>query len=355
MIKTAKFWVWGSLSAVLLIIILVGVCNYIFDPFQQYRTPTFYKPLYLQNYSRYITPGLIKTRNFETAILGTSTSQNIKASDVNKIFNTSSIKLTLSGGSGAEFSLLLSTILNRQKLKRVIWGIDLFTFRGKPNRLRFLEKTGDFPFYLFDNNILNDWEYILNLSTLFYSIKTIKENILKPNSPFLNYDKIWSWAHQLDDKSYSKTKLRKNYQFFKNNGDSKSVKDIENLKKSVSTNLFQFASNHPETEFIIILQPYSIYWWKIQEDIKKIETLFKFREFIAQESWKLNNIELFDFQADPEYLLSTEIFKDIGHFKEQINLELLNKTFNKSLLANINKVKENNNFIRNEVRKLQTN
>lgn len=88
------------------------------------------------------------------------------------------IKLSVSGGSAREQSITLTTAIeNNKDLKNVLWGLDTFSFIGNPDRLRFGETS--FPFYLYDKNILNDYNYIFSINTLKESGKTILKPYLK--------------------------------------------------------------------------------------------------------------------------------------------------------------------------------
>jgi len=75
---------------------------FIIDPLQQYRQASFYKP-YFSN-QRFMNPGMVKTADYNTLIIGTSTSENFVPEEVNKTLNIISLKVPFNGGTAYEFN-----------------------------------------------------------------------------------------------------------------------------------------------------------------------------------------------------------------------------------------------------------
>ena len=139
--------------ASLVLIPLLGLFNYIIDPYQQYRVDTFYKvPFYKE---RFQNAGFSKNYDYKSLVLGTSMTENFLLSNIEKELNyKDSLKLCIAGGTAREQSISLHTALaNNPNIEDVLWGIDTFAFLGTPEKLKFGK--GSFPFYLYDDIVLN--------------------------------------------------------------------------------------------------------------------------------------------------------------------------------------------------------
>ena len=180
---------------VFLIVGFVGGVNYVVDPLQQYRVETFYPIAYDGDKERYKNAGFAKNFTYDSVVLGTSMTENFIIDEVEEKLNFKKvIKLCVSGGSAKEQSITLGTSINSNKnLKNVLWGLDTFVFVGNPDRLR--QGMGTFPFYLYDTNKLNDYQYLLSIDTLKDSGKAIVKPYFKKNEIIYNYNIMYQWQH----------------------------------------------------------------------------------------------------------------------------------------------------------------
>lgn len=154
--KNIRFVAW-FMAFVLLFAALVGTLVFTVDPLQLYRKAS-YTPLFTKQ-QRYQNPGLAKNYTYDTLILGSSMTENFVPSEVGSILEGDVIKLSMEGSTAKEQRMIADVAIGTGQVQKVLWGIDYFSFRTNTVR-----DEANFPFYLYDNNIWNDYKYLFNIS-----------------------------------------------------------------------------------------------------------------------------------------------------------------------------------------------
>lgn len=309
----SKKWVYRTIYATLGIILGLMLVNYAVDPFQQYRKATLYKPFYKKG--RYINPGIAKTHSYNTVIIGTSMVQNFKPSYIDKVMGVRSVKLPLAGSSAYEQSLSLKTALNTGKVRRVLFGLDVFAFKGDSKRLS--GGKGSIPFYLYDDKLYNDYKYLLNIDTVAFYRYIIRANLLGKDERYLDYDNYGYWGHK--DK-FSKENTIKDWESASfNRRFSMADFEFENLKKSFDENLLTYIKENSHVRFDLFFPPYSILVWIDSHEKGILEDLLKFKQYVVDVSSHEENVRVFDFQSEGSIVLDLNKYKDVSHYSPEIN------------------------------------
>ena len=147
----------------LILIILTMAINYVIDPMQHYRKANFYK-VYTFN-QRYLVWGLLDNYSYDSVLLGTSMTENFKTNEFNNQLNINMLRAPLPGASAYEENLLIQKSLENKELKEVFLGLDFFSFRGDKKRIQYGKNS--LPTYLMNDNIFDDYKYLLNIDILF--------------------------------------------------------------------------------------------------------------------------------------------------------------------------------------------
>ena len=160
--------------------------NYIVDPFQFFRKPTIFKPIFAKE--TYLNAGLIKNYDFDSIVIGSSMTENFILDEVKQYMGFDKpIKLSLGGGNMIEYNTFLNNAINKKDIKNILLGFDIFALDSAPSRL---------PLYLYDQNNINDLKYILNFDLDFSDqLILIVYNFLKEclyDIPILNIYHIYS-------------------------------------------------------------------------------------------------------------------------------------------------------------------
>lgn len=317
----------------LFIIPLVGIINYIIDPSQQYRVDTFYKVAFSNE--RFQNAGFSKNFEYESVVLGTSMAENFIINEVEEQLGfKKALKLCIAGGTAKEQSETIKTALsNNPSIKDILWGLDTFAFLGEPETLKFGKNS--FPFYLYDDNILNDYKYLLSIDTLKDSVKTlIKAYIKQDDDISYNYNKMFQSQH-FDNEKFTKENIKKEWA---NRNRIFSKQEIQTLKfnylkKNFEMNFLSILKNNPNIKFKIFFPPYSILTYKLFEEKKVLFDTLKFKQYLYEILLLLENVELYDFQREETITHNLKNYKDLGHYHQEINTWILKRINNRNHLV----------------------
>ena len=161
-----KLWTMLFLAAVAAVLGIVGALVVIVDPFFHYHKPYTDVFYYNLNNSRSQNDGITKHFDYDALITGTSMTQNFKTSEMDALFGTNAIKVPYAGGSYKEINDNLAVAAKyNPRLKIVVRGLDSGKICNDKDSMRY--DLGAYPTYLYDDNVLNDVEYIFNRDVVF--------------------------------------------------------------------------------------------------------------------------------------------------------------------------------------------
>ena len=339
-----KKWIKTYFSIVS-IIIFISIFNYIVDPYQQYRITNFYPLPYEKE--RELDAGMAKNFQFDSVVLGTSMMQNFSLKHLQKELDfTKPIKLTLAGSSIYEQSVILKTAIKHQKIKNVLIGIDFFSYYGDIKRLKHGEN--NFPFYLYDDNFLNDYKYLSSFDTLKRSIKLLsKEKSKTKNNPLYNYYNMYEWHGKHEEKdTLNKIKDKwLNRDKFDNEAKHLEKKFIY-LKNNFDYNLKPLLKENKNINFIIIFPPYSILAYKVYQQRGELEDFLKFKQYIIVNLSKFKNVEVYDFGYDNSISYNLHNYYDLYHYNKKISNWMISQIKLKKYLTKKEKEIKSNIFLK---------
>ncbi|MBT3199414.1 MAG: hypothetical protein HN350_05815 [Phycisphaerales bacterium] len=339
--KLYKKWVIAFLAVNATIFALITAFMYIVDPLQYYRPITFYKPSY-RYHERLAIPGIVRNHDFDAIIIGSSTSQNARPSKVDELFGVRCVKFAAAGASAKELSLFFEEAVERKKIKMVIQGLDLFAYAGPPDRLR-----TEYPHYLYQLTPSTFYKY-------FYDGYILKKTLTKIDWLTAFDSKTYAFDHDVfaADKITKKPSRRKLVGSFFNPDYNRTycyVNFIRDSKENFRRNVVRIALKNPDTKFYFHFIPSSILDWVTRDRHGDLPQLFELRSFIAEECSKLENVRLYDFQADEDITHNLDIYFDISHYDPTINDLIISKIHADSHRTNPEKCKQANTEIRQQV------
>lgn len=313
---SCKKWVYLSVSIPILVLFVIGIFNFIIDPFQQYRKASFYNVFFKDQ--RRLNPGLAKNWTYNSISTGSSVTENFLISDLATIM-PNPIKLPMSGASAKEINLILNLALSKNKtVSNVLIGLDMFSMNGNADRV-----TIEPPFYLYKSNFLNSMKYLLSLDTARTSLKFLKENKNNKHNPKLQYETMYQWQHEKEDdfgekkaveywRKDSNQKLKK---FELTNGSYK----LETLKKSFNSNYLSLFEHYSNVNFVLFYPPYSVLEFKDWLDYEVIDDILELKRYIAQKTSRYQNVKIYDFQNNPALTTNLDNYSDAIHYHQKIN------------------------------------
>lgn len=309
--KNIRF-VLSFLAFVLVFAGVVGGFMVAVDPLQFYHKAS-YEPLY-SGEQRYQNPGLAKNYNYDTVILGSSMTENFIPSKVEEALGGDVIKLSIEGSTSIEQRMIADLALGTGQVKTVLWGFDYFTLRD--NNVREAES---FPFYLYDDNVFNDYKYIFNVSNIKHAFGALL--LPKDKYPqYRNFDRLNNWdgyAKYGSDKVLMKWIEAWNYE--QTSGESEP--DYELVKQRFDDNVLTLIKAHPEVQFKIYYPPYSVIrqqvWYKLNPE--RFYNQLTMKKYMFEQLGSLDNVTLYDFQSDESITYNLDNYKDLSHHSGAIN------------------------------------
>ncbi|MEJ2489821.1 MAG: hypothetical protein P8Y50_08600 [Sulfurovaceae bacterium] len=329
---------------------LIGF-NYCVDPMQQYRISSFY-PIYFEPImARYLNAGLAKNYNYNSIVLGTSHTANFIISEVesNLDFNQT-IKLCINGGSAKEQSIILQTAIeNNKNLERVLWGVDILSFSGSPEREK--RGKGSFPMYLYDKEIFNDYKYLYSADTFMHSLEALFYPIIKPkDDPWFKRNYMYQWQHKRKKQFIINRVLR----IYKMEEEEYSNRDKKQysfacLKKSFDENFLDTIRNNPHIHFKIFFPPYSLLHFKVLEENKILDDVTDFKKYLLKQLSVLPNVTLYDFQIADHITSNLHNYKDTAHYHQKISSWMLEEMGQGRYIVSDENIDENIKMFKEQV------
>lgn len=243
-----------TISFLLIGLILVAGMQIAIDPLFQYHTPWFGLRPVITN-ERYQNAGIAKTFEFDNVIIGNSLSENFRVSDISKAFGGETVKLTASGSHTLDWTYILDALSKRDNQpKHILFNMDPYIFQAS-----FTELKHEVPTYLYDDNYLNDMNYLFNFSVINdFTFDTLKKNM---SNRIPDYDSFMLWD---DDFEYGKDFVLDHYQRPKVTTDEPDTKGyIKTVKENLDL-LLPYIERLKDTEFVFFFSPFSMLYWDMQ-------------------------------------------------------------------------------------------
>ena len=312
--KSKKF-VCVMLITAFVLLFLFAAFNFAIDPLFQYHLPWFgMKPIITSE--RYQNAGVAKTFDYDIALLGNSLSENFLVSDLNNTFGGKAVKLTSSDSYCLDWSYNLSTLKDHPGLKTVLFNFDPYCMKNTYKELKH-----SVPLYLYDNNYLNDVEYLLNVEiTKSFTFNAINSNIA---GDYPDYDRLFYWA---DDWEFGKEAVLKH----ERKELSSEEHDVEEYKENARKNielLTPYFERMPDTQFVIFCSPFGMYFWdgEIRENTAVLEEEGYLTALEILTGY--DNVQVFLWTDDEMLGIMSNLdnYTDGHHYSPEINKEILRR------------------------------
>lgn len=291
---------------------LIAALIVIMDPYFHYH-----KPFGWQKYGwwqeRYINDGILKNFDYNAIIAGNSMVENFKVSEFNELFGTETVKVPYSGASFEEVGGgILQGLSTGRNVKYVLWCLDYSQFPV----LRLNYEEDSYPWYLYDDNIFNDVNYVFNKEVAYASIYNLYMSIIR--APVGDFDSYAYWGNTA---VYGKEVIYKQHQnlsalILEQDAVDKTIQNIDD-------NVLSVINGFPDTDFYIYFPPYSIVWWGDLNKGKGIEQHMEMEQIVIEKLLECPNVHLFSFTDDFDLICNLDNYKDRVHYSAEINSRIL--------------------------------
>lgn len=313
-----KKWVVSFVFLFFNIIFIVSTTVFLVDPCFHYRK-TLPNIFYELDEQRYQNDGILKHFDYNAIIIGTSMTENFKASAFEQVFEAKVIKVPFSGGTFKEINDNLVTAFNcKDDIKFVVRSLDITHINERSSKLR--EDLGAYPVYLYNDNVIDDIYYILNKDALKMALKNIMITIKDDKSGMTNFDEYCNW-----NKKY---KFGKHYVVKKQYGKNLNQKDLsdndkQTIYQNINENVIALAKANPNTTFYYFYPPYSIAYWAEENESGNLLRTFDGIVYATDIILEYPNIKLYYFGNMHDITENFDNYKDTTHYGEHINSKML--------------------------------
>lgn len=318
--KKARLWSILALGLALGVLVLCAGATALIDPFFHYHAPLPGLQYPIDN-QRYQNDGILRSFSYDALIAGTSMTENFKASEFDALFGVSSVKVSLSGGNLEELGQeLRRALMDNPRCSLVLLGLDAWHIL--PDQA-LIQADGDYPTYLYDDNLLNDVSYLLNKEILAdHTIRVL--TYTHQGGQTTDFDSYSRWS---EDYVYSPHAVLATYSRDADLGYQEPYTDAQRqaLEESLEDTLLSLAREHPDVTFLCFFTPHSVLKWdRLLRTGRFDQQIEAYRQasdlLLAQE-----NIRLYSFFSDFDLTTDLSRYKDISHYSGEVNTLLLTK------------------------------
>ena len=330
------------------VVVAMATVIYISDPYQLFHK-RFWKQDYTYSDFRVQDYATIKYNEFDSIILGTSMLENTSAYEANKILGGKWLNLSFSGQKSFERFNVLRYALQTHKLDGVIMSVDEHSFVTNT-------KGANFEPLLYQDDFFTKWKIYLKTNALscvfmarYCDLRNIDIND-RPNEwmssvgnqkrfgGFENWIKMGKGNEQLEH-VFKK--------ILSNSVECDASSD--DYKVALEQELLSILDKNPDTNFYLIIPPYSALLWAI--DFDKFDCRMRPYEYLIERVHGYNNIKVY-WLYDDDFVFDVKYYKDLWHYSGEINSLELNYIGKKSHIITVHNYKDKIKRFKNRVSKI---
>ena len=305
--STKKYSLW-TMGLTILALIFFAIPTVIIDPYFHYHAPINGLQYPIDN-QRYQNDGMLKHFSYDAIIAGTSMTLNFKPEEFNELFGVNSLHISFLGGSYKEINNNIMTGLEyNPDVKIVLRGLDIDLLDKDKDYMKY----DHYPEYLYDKNIFNDVNYVLNKEIFdlnWHVLSNTGEEEQEDLPP--NY---YSKASVLS--SFERSPLSDTIMEF-------TREDEQRIRESICQNVTCAAEKYPEVTFYLFWTPYNICYWDGVCREGQIDYILEAERVAMEEMFQYDNIKIFTFDNNYDLVCNLDNYCDRGHYSPAINSDML--------------------------------
>ncbi len=312
--RSPRKWVISFLAGWFSLLFLWGGIVLFTDPYIVFHRTIGLKTAYRNPYA--MLPGILRNEPYDTVLIGSSMCQNFELKDICDALGGDTIKATAPGLSGEDVDQFLQEIFKRNdvRLRRIIIGVDLWGYSSSRQA-----HWRDYH-YLYQRQW--SWEYFYSQNTAEAVFNLIVTNLASADTKGANLEKDRNrmfcdklWRFKYSRKTFENA-IRKNERM-------RPAPLNDAFVQNIDQRLISHIKAHPEVHFDLFLPPYSACFWSMQQEYGDITGYLNARLSLAQAVETLPNVSLHDFQDDTKIISDFDRYKDISHYNQKTNREIL--------------------------------
>ncbi|MCM1297565.1 MAG: hypothetical protein NC311_18665 [Muribaculaceae bacterium] len=303
-----KKWVVSTVSLIFILFFLTAALVVWVDPFFQYHAPLEDFP-YLVDNQLSQNPGMAKHMSYDSVILGSSMTVNFDTRWFGELMGLETIKLSYSGAYPKDQANIMDIIFDSgHRVDAVFLGVDVTTYTGGVDETKY-----PIPAYLYDENRLNDVQYLFNKDV-------VLNYILRPLADPDKTDLATVYQSWWTDEYYNIQWVMHNYvQPEQADIPAQPQEYIERTERNLRANICPYIEQNPETDFYIFFPPYSILYWNDVMRENHLEATIAEYQYIAETMLAYDNVRVFYFPDREQIVTDLNNYADYTHYHKDIN------------------------------------
>lgn len=303
-----KKWILSIICMMLLFFASVAALVIWVDPFFQYHKPLEKFP-YLVDNQLSQNPGMAKHLEYDSVILGSSMTVNFNTDWFGELMDLNAVKLNYSGAYPKDQSNIMKIIFDSgHQVDKVFLGLDVTTYTGGVEETKY-----PVPYYLYDDNLINDIQYLFNKDVLL-------NYILRPMADPDKTDLATVYQSWWTDEYYNIQWVMHNYE---QPGavaqETPADAYLESTKQNLEVNLCPYIEQNLDTMFYVFFPPYSILFWNDVMQENHLEATMAEYQCIADTLLAYDNVRVFFFPNQEWIVTDLNNYADISHYHSDIN------------------------------------
>ncbi|MDR2545970.1 MAG: hypothetical protein LBC96_00465 [Lachnospiraceae bacterium] len=301
-------------------LLLTALTVYLVDPFFHYHQPWLGLNAYLYN-QVYQTPGAARNLPYDSLILGTSMTENFRASWFDKEMGWDTLKLSYAGARSDDLNAVMGQVFrDGRKVENVFMDINDYQLSSPPDSFLTLR-----PRHLYDRNPLSDIEYLWNKDVLWAAFTMIVTSITERTK----LDESYLWGEVEFGKHLVYRSLEEVRRGFHESESvklvSESLPEVDSIKASLDVceqnleNIVSFIEENPDTRFIIYYPPYSMAYWQGVVERGLLAEKIAVYTFSIEYLLAYANVEIYYFQDIIDITGKLDNYLDLAHHRPEIN------------------------------------
>lgn len=303
-----KKWIITTVCMIFILFFLVAALVVWVDPFFHYHEPLADFP-YLVDNQLSQNPGMAKNLTYDSVILGSSMTVNFNTRWFEELMGLRTVKLNYSGAYPKDQANIMDIIFKSgNRVEAVFLGVDVMTYTGGVDETKY-----PIPEYLYDDNYINDVQYLFNKDV-------VLNYILRPLADPDKTDLATVYQSWWTDEYYNIQWVMHNYvQPDPVMEEEAADAYLESVDRNLQENLCPYIEGNPDTTFYVFFPPYSILYWNDVIRENHMDATVAEYLYIAETLLAYDNVRVFYFPDREEIVTDLNNYADYTHYHTRIN------------------------------------
>ena len=314
---TKKKWLVIVISTAAVFLLIAGLLTYVVDPFFQFRS----RDEQYMIHQTYCSPGLIKTYDYDTILIGSSMSQNFDMDLFRSELGCNPLKIGI-GGMSEDDQVEYIRLANRiGKADTYYLCIDIsgYAAHSSPKTIKYLMK--DDPLSRIQYALsYESWFRFLPVDLAFTAVTKTGRPLPASYENRIKIDRLGYWGDQYEYGEDIVLEGRESGAFRVSDIDTE---DLYNRMKAGIDDYFS-KLDLTNANYIFYFPPYSSLFWADAQSLGYFDACLDAAEYFVERAGEYGAV-VFDFQAE-DFTKDLNIYRDTTHYVPEIN-DLMTRCF----------------------------